>query len=1126
MRHFPLKGAFMRVIVKLLCSLMAIVFVAIASLYTREGAAQTAVSPPPTPDFTNARMLRYPDVSDTQICFVYGGDIWTAPKAGGNATRLSGARGEEYKPRFSPDGKTIAFSAQYDGNMDLYTLPVQGGVAHRVTHHPGADMMIDWTPDGQSLVYSSGATSPTGRYAELFTVSAQGGLPRKLPVPWGDNASFSPDGGKVAYTPWSQDFRTWKRYRGGMVGKLWIFDLKTFDAVEISQGDASFSSPMWSGDRVFYMCDDNPQARNNLYYFDVKTGKRTQVTDFKHADVRFPSLGPSDIVFELEGALQLLDLKTLQTRAVQIKVTTDGSTLRRQFVDAGKTAANGAISPNGERAAFEARGEIFSVPAESGVTRNLTRSSGVAERYPAFSPDGRLVAYFSDRSGEYELTTQSAEGGPETVHTKLGAGYRYRPQWSPDSRKLVFIDQAMRIRMHDLDSATTLDIDKDLWRYHGELEDFRVSWSSDSRWFAYSRGIENNNDAIFIYDVAGRKATQVTSGYYNDSTPAFDPDGKYLYFVSGREFRPIYSDLDPTWIYANTAKLLAVPLRGNVKSPLATRNNDEKPKSDEPRKDDAKKEDNTKPKSVEIEFADFERRAVELPVAAGRFAQLQAIEGKLLYLRLSRTGAAERGAQLVSYDLEEREERVLEESASTFVVAANRRKLLFANRGVWTIRGTGGFSFGGRGGRGQIPSEDDFPKKDKTTLNLSDMTVFIDPVAEWRQIFMDGWRIERDFFYDPKMHGVDWPAMLKTYGSLLSQCVTRWDVNYLLGELIGELNASHTYRGGGDEEAAPAVNVGMLGCDFALEQGAYRISRIYDGAPWDSQVRSPLNENGLGIKAGDWLLAVNGVELDTAKDPWAAFLGLGGKVVALTLNSKPSLEGARVVYVTAMTSEAQLRYLSGIEETRARVDKASNGDIGYIYVPDTGQRGQTELVRQFRAQYRKKALIIDERWNGGGQLPDRFVELLNRPILCYWGVRDGADWQTPMIAHNGPKAMLINGRAGSGGDAFPWFFKQAGVGKLIGTRTWGGLIGITGTPRLIDGGNVTAPTFGIYSPQGEWIIESYGVDPDIEVIAHPAKVAKGDDPELSRAIDELKKELSVKPVNVPAKPAYPNRSGK
>jgi tricorn protease len=533
-------------------------------------------------------------------------------------------------------------------------------------------------------------------------------------------------------------------------------------------------------------------------------------------------------------------------------------------------------------------------------------------------------------------------------------------------------------------------------------------------------------------------------------------------------------------------------------------------------------------KPVEIELSDFERRAVELPIAAGRIAQLQAIEGKLLYLRLPRNGAAERTNQIVSYDFDEREEKVVEESANMFQVAANHKKMLVGNRGAWTIRGTGGMGgFGGMGrGRGSMPVEDEGAKKDKSALSLSDMQVTIDPGAEWRQIFTEGWRIERDFFYDPGMHGVNWPKVREQYGALLGQCITRWDLNYLLGEMISEMNCSHTYRSGGDAEAPRELNVGMLGCDYALEQGRYKISKIYDGAPWDSDVRSPLNENGLDIKAGMYLLAVNGTELDVNEDPWAAFQGMGGKTVALTLNTKPSLDGSRIVYVTTMASESQLRYLTGIEETRAKVDKASEGKVGYIYVPDTGVRGQNELVRQLRAQYRKAALIIDERWNGGGQLPDRFVEMLNRPILSYWGVRDGSDWQTPQIAHNGPKAMLINGRAGSGGDAFPYFFKTAGCGKLIGTRTWGGLVGYTGVPPLVDGGSVIAPTFGIYNTKGEWIIESYGVDPDIEVVAHPTKVAKGEDPEVDRAIEELKKELSAKPISVPAKPAYPNRSGK
>ncbi|MCG3185474.1 MAG: Tricorn protease [Planctomycetes bacterium] len=1066
------------------------------------------------PASTDARMLRYPDVSATHICFVYAGDIWTVPKTGGSATRLSSAPGEEYKPRFSPNGKSIAFSANYDGNTDLYVLPTAGGVAKRLTHHPDADLMIDWSPDGKSILYSTSATSPTGRYSELYTVSVEGGLPVKLPIPWGDNGCFSPDGQSVAYTPWSRDFRTWKRYRGGMASRLWTFNLKTYDAQEISSNGCNFGNPMWTNGRIYHLCDDCVGERNNICVHDLKTGKTTPVTHFTDFDVRFPALGPTEIVFEHGGRLQLLDLETHQVRAVEVSVVTDGASLRPRSVDVSKSVASAGVSPTGERAVFEARGDIFTVPAEHGVTRNLTRTPGVAERYPAWSPDGKSIAYFSDRSGEYELTLQPAEGGAETVLTKLGPDYKYLPQWSPDSRKLVFIDQTMRIRLHDLDSGKTTQIDKGLWWYHGELSGFRVSWSADSRWVAYARGLENQNDAVFIYDTKEGRSQQVTAGYYSDYNPAFDPAGDYLYFLSGRDFRPIYSDIDNTWIYTNTTKLLAVPLRKDVKSPLHTRNDDEKAKEEKK----PEKEDKAAVKPVAIDFADFERRAVELPVQAGRYSQLQAIEGKLLYLRHPRTGSADRNSAIVSYDLKEREEKVIEENAGSFQVTADGKKMLVENRGSWLIRGTGG------GGMRWSREEGEGEKKDKSTLSLADLKVTVEPAAEWRQLFTEGWRIQRDYFYDPNMHGVDWPKVRQQYGALLDQCVTRWDVNYLLGEMIGELNASHTYRWGGDAESGPSLSVGMLGCDYTLEQGRYRISRIFDGAAWDSEVRSPLREPGLDIPQGTWLLAVNGVELDTSRDPWAAFQGMAGKVVALTLNDKPSLEGARVEYVTAMAGESRLRYLDAIEQTRARVDKASGGKIGYVYVPNTGRQGQTELVRQMRAQYKKQALIIDERWNGGGQLPDRFVEMLNRPILNYWGVRDGADWQSPMVAHNGPKAMLINGRAGSGGDAFPWYFKEAGCGKLIGTRTWGGLIGYTGVPSLIDGGTVIAPTFGIYDTKGEWVIEGYGVDPDIEVIAHPTKVARGEDPELDRAVEELLKELKDNPPKVPAKPKYPDRS--
>jgi tricorn protease len=625
---------------------------------------------------------------------------------------------------------------------------------------------------------------------------------------------------------------------------------------------------------------------------------------------------------------------------------------------------------------------------------------------------------------------------------------------------------------------------------------------------------------VFVYDSKDMKSHQVTAGYYDDWGPAFDPEGKFLYFVSGRNFNPIYSDIQNTWIYTNTQQVFAMTLRKDQKSPLATRN-DEESDEDAPDDKEGKKDKNRPIEAVVIEFDELERRAVKLPFEPGQYSSLQPIKGKLLLVRRANNGAADRKRSILSYDLKERKVKTVQEGINNFIVAASGKKMLVSARNSWKIRGTGGGGNWPRGG-----DSGDSEKKNDSTLKLGNMACTVDPVAEWRQMFVDGWRIQRDFFYDPNMHGVDWPAVRKQYGDLLDQCVTRWDLNYLLGEMIGEINASHTYRWGGDSESAESLNVGLLGCDFDLVNGHYKISHIIDGAAWDSEARSPLNEPGLNIEAGSYLLAVNGIPPDTSKDPWAAFQGLGGKTIALTLNDKPDTDGAREVFVKTITSERRLRYLEAIERTRKSVADATDGQIGYIYVPNTGRNGQNELMRQMRAQFKAKALIVDERWNGGGQLPDRFVELLNRPILNYWGVRDGADWQSPMVAHNGPKAMLINGRAGSGGDAFPFYFREAGCGKLIGTRTWGGLIGYTGVPGLIDGGTVIAPTFGIYNTKGEWIIEGYGVDPDIEVVSHPTSLAKGGDPQLERAIDELLKELKDKPPVTPKKPEYPNRSGK
>jgi tricorn protease len=1107
----------------------------------------------------DARMFRYPAVSRTQIAFVYAGDIWVAPKAGGGAVRLTSSPGEESFPRFSPDGSKIAYSASYDGNIDVFVVSASGGEPVRLTHHPMTDRVIGWTPDGARVLFASARESGRQRFNQFYTVAITGGLPEKLPVPYGEFGTYSPDGKQFVYMPMSQDFRNWKRYRGGWAPDLMLFDLKTFVTKNITSNPANDAQPMWHGNTIYFVSDRGVNERNNIWAYDVASGGVRQVTQFNDFDITFPSLGPDGIVFQAGGRLYFLDLVTDKWSEVPIRVVSDETTLRERTAKVERLITSAAVSPTGKRAVFEARGDVFTVPAEFGAVVDVTRSSGVAERYPRWSPDGKTIAYWSDRSGEYELTLRPADGsGPEKKVTSIGAGFRYSSQWSPDSRKLAFIDQAMRIRIHDLAANHTTEIDQSPeWISHGSLESFRLQWSPDSRWLTYARPTATANAAIFLYDTKSAKLAQVTTGYLNDTQPTFDPEGKYLFYASDREFDPVYGSFDNSWTYPNPTKIVAVPLRKDVRSPLATRNESEDPlldTSDKDKKDDRKKpDDNDKkpdekdkkpdekkpddkgdparqsddkkegnksgdkksddkkpderppaPSNVDIDLTGFEERAIVLPPKAGNYADLQSIKGKLLYRRLPRSGSSDEKNPIVYFDLSEREEKTVLDEATSFEVTFDGKKMFVRNKDKYAIL--------------DIKAAQKFEKP----MAVAEMEAPVNPRAEWRQIFSDVFRFERDFFYDPNMHGVDWAALRARYGELMEDAVTRWDVEFVLGEFIGELNASHTYHGGGDMEEVPERSVGLLGVDWELSNGAYRIKHVVHGGPWDSSVRSPLDEPGVNVKEGEYVLAVNGVAIDTKTDPWAAFQGLGDKTVLLTVNSAPTAAGARQVVVKCLSSETELRFRAWIEDRRQIVDKATGGKIGYVYVQSTGVDAQNDLMRQFMAQWKKDGLVIDERWNSGGQIPDRFVELLNRPIVAYWAVRDGATQQWPPVAHRGPQVMLINGWSGSGGDAFPTYFRQAGLGPLIGTRTWGGLIGISGAPDLTDGGGVTVPTFRMFDPKGQWFAEGHGVEPDIVVDDDPAQLAKGIDPQLQRAIKEVSEAVAKAP-KAPVRPAYERR---
>ncbi len=1071
----------------------------------------------------DARLMRYPDVSAERIAFVYAGDIWVVDRDGGPASRLSSPPGEEAFPRFSPDGGRIAFTGNYDGNSDVYVIPATGGTPHRVTHHPEEDRLLDWTPDGDGLLLASGRTSPLGRLMQLYTVSAEGGLPKKLPPPYGEFGALSPDGRVLAYTPKGREYRNWKRYRGGLAPDIWLLDLETLDARNISDSDANDMQPMWYGDTLYFLSDRGPAQRLNLWAVGAAGGTPRQVTRFTDFDVTWPAIGPDAIVFQAGGRLWLLDLATEKAAEVDVDVVTDLSTVRPRRVNVGDLVAGGGISPSGKRAVIEARGNVYTVPAEHGPIRQLTATSGVAERYPAWSPDGEHVAYWSDASGEYELVLQAADGSgePETV-TSLGPGYRYRPMWSPDSGSIAFLDHTATIRVLDLDSRELVEVDRLPVALHGGRESFEVSWSADSRWIAYSRGLDAARTAVFVFDTDAGTRHQLTSGSYSDSSPWFDPAGKYLYYLSDRDLSPVYSDLDSTWVYPNTTVLMAGSLRDDVPSPLAPRNDEEEGNGEDEGGDDAEKgdaggekdsddedgeprDDEAAPEPVEIDLEGFEGRIVQLPVESGNFGELRAVEGKVVYRRTPRKGAADGPSPVKLWDLEEREESTVLDDADGFGISADGKKMIAAAGGTWAIVDV-------------APGQ-----KLETPLRLGELETVLDPRAEWRQIFTDVWRTYRDIFYDPTLHGLDWDALRERYGALIDDAVTRWDVNVVIGELIGEVNASHTYVGGGDVETPRSRQVGLLGVDWELSGGAYRIARILEAAPWDAGVRSPLAAPGVDVAEGDYVLAVNGRPLDPARDPYAPFEGLAGEAVLLTVNDRPTADGAREVLVETLRDEGRLRYLEWVEDNRRRVEELSDGRIGYVFVPDTGIRGQTELVRQFQSQLHHDGLIVDERFNGGGQIPDRFVELISRPKVSWISFRHGENWSWPPVTHVGPKAMLINGWAGSGGDAFPFIFKYLDVGPLVGERTWGGLIGPATGHALIDGGGHTAPQGRFFVPGEGWFPEGHGVDPDVPVIDHPGAMAKGGDPQLEKGVEVVLEMLERNPPSEPEAPPFESR---
>ncbi|NOT28902.1 MAG: peptidase S41 [Planctomycetes bacterium] len=1095
-------------------------------------------------------MLRFPDVSATHVAFVYADDLWMVPREGGVALPLASPAGVEGLPRFSADGQTIAFTGNYDGNRDLYTLPVAGGVPTRVTHHPAAETLCGWTPDGRLLFFTNGLTG-RNRQVQLFTVGARGGLPEPLPVPYGAFADISSDGRWLAYTPHTTDNRTWKRYRGGMSTDIWLFDLRERTSKRATTWEGTDTAPMWHGSTLYYLSDDGSEHRQNLWSLDPATLARKQLTKYADFDVKWPALGPGpkgagEIVFQHGSRLELYDLALGETRTLDVTIPGARAKLKPRLVDAAEFAQGWDVGPSGKRVLISARGDVWSVPAKEGSARNLTRSSGVAERDGSWSPDGKWVAYLSDASGEYEVVLAPADQqGEAKTLTRGGSAFRRLMVWSPDSKQLVFCDKTGTLYLLSAEGGEPRVIEKDSWS--GDLIGVNPSFSRDSRWLTYaSSDADSGVSRLVIYEVPSATRHVVTAGMFDDASPVFDRKGDTLYFRRRGHFAPLYGETDTSFLYAGTEQLCVVTLRADQPSPFAPKSDEEgggEEKDDEKKdgekkdgekdgdadKDGDEKKEKEPEKPVEIALDGFEQRAVLLPIDPGVFGSLAVNDaGALLYVRSPIQGVeGESAIQLFDVNADESSSEGKDGGKGDGKDGGDdgkREKLVAKGFGAFALSGDGKkiLAFGEGGPQiGDAKADTKLAK-----LGLDGLEVEIDPRAEWRQIFSDAWRMMRDFFYDPGMHGVDWAAVREQYAAMLDDCASREDLSYVIREMISELNVGHAYYSGGDVGDQPARSVGLLGCDYLFDQGAYKIARIHAGGPWDADARGPLSQPGVNVKVGDYLLAVNGVPLDPTRDPWAAFQGLAEKTVTLTVSAKPVLDAeARAVVVETLADEQNLRYRAWIEQHRRAVAEKTDGRVGYLYVPSTGIDGQNDLVRQFQGQLRKDALIIDERWNSGGQIPTRFVELLNRPATNYWARRDGHDWPWPPDAHFGPKCMLINGLSGSGGDAFPFYFKQAGLGKLIGMRTWGGLVGLSGYPALIDGGDIECPSFAFYETDGTWGVEGHGVDPDLEVIDDPALMQDGADPQLERAIALMLQELEDRPYVAPKRPAYPDRRG-
>ncbi len=1062
-----------------------------------------------------ARLLRFPAIHGNQVVFTYAGDLYTVPAAGGVARKLTNDAGFEMFAKFSPDGRWLAFTGQYDGNTEVYLMPADGGVPKRLTYtatlarddvsdRMGPNNIVMTWKGADEIVYRSRGREWNDWKGQLYRVPLAGGPSVQLPLPRGGWCSFSPDGSRMAYNRIFREFRTWKRYRGGQADEIWIYDFAGRTTTNITNNPAQDVFPMWSGKRIYFLSDRDENKRMNLYVYDLDTRQTSRLTGFSEFDVKFPSLGDSAIVFENGGFLYRHDIATGATRKIAVRIEEDFAVGRGGLWDVSKQVTNYEISPDGNRALFGARGDIFTVPAKYGNTRNLTATPGVHERNGVWSPDGRWIAYISDQSGEDEIWVLPQDGkGPAKQLTSGGDTYKYRPVWSPDSRKLLWADKKLRLQYVEIESRKVTQV-----ALASQWEFANYTWSPDSKWIAFARPEEKRMTTIQLYGLDSQETTEATDGWFLSYAPAFSSDGKYLFFVSDRTFHPTYGRNEWNYVYNDMAGIFLITLAADTPSPFRPKSDEVKVQETKPVIADGKAAKETKSPasvSVKVDARGIQSRIAALPIPGSGYAQLQSVGDRLYYIR---NGSRDEKSKLMMYELDKEKETELGEF-NGYEISADGKKMLVGQAGTYAII--------------DLPTAK-IDIKDK--LNLSDLKVTLDRKAEWEQIFQESWRQMRDFVYDPNLHGVDWPAIRAKYASLIPFVNHRADLTYVIGEMIAELNLGHCYVGGGDLPAVERIPLGLLGAKVERDDptGAYRIVKILKGENWDKNLRSPLTDIGVQVKEGEYIVGVNGEPTREMADLYASLINTAGKQVTLTVNATPKSDGARDIVVVPTGSELPLYYTTWVQNNIDRVNVATEGRVGYIHIPDMGVSGLNEFAKYYYPQLRKDALIVDVRGNGGGNVSPMIIERLRREIAMITVARNAASAPDPGGMVVGPKVMLIDEFAASDGDIVAYRFKKYRLGTVIGKRTWGGVVGIRGTMPFLDGGFLNRPEFSRYDVEGkEWIMEGVGVDPDIVVDNDPAREYDGLDDQLNKAIEVVKEELKKHPYNLPPPPPSPRK---